>query len=83
MMRQSIAAIPDGLPVSTVAMSDEYDPVTMWLRAHARPFYDRDAHAGPAGGGYGYPRRVPVRTEKRYAGRPTAHAIASAPPRLR
>ncbi|MFD9032892.1 enhanced serine sensitivity protein SseB C-terminal domain-containing protein [Streptomyces sp. NPDC059567] len=44
MMRQSIAAVPDGLPVSTVAMSDEYDPVTMWLRANARPFYDRDAH---------------------------------------
>ncbi|WP_329115646.1 enhanced serine sensitivity protein SseB C-terminal domain-containing protein [Streptomyces sp. NBC_01353] len=44
MMRQSIASVPDGLPVSTVAMSDEYDPVTMWLRANARPFYDRDAH---------------------------------------
>jgi hypothetical protein len=56
MMQQSISAVPDGLPVSTVAMSDEYDPVTMWLRANARPFYDRDAHGGaPAGGGYGYP----------------------------
>nr|MYU47907.1 enhanced serine sensitivity protein SseB [Streptomyces sp. SID7803] len=40
------------LPVSTVAMSDEYDPVAMWLRANARPFYDREAHAAP---GYGYP----------------------------
>ncbi|MFE3015901.1 enhanced serine sensitivity protein SseB C-terminal domain-containing protein [Streptomyces sp. NPDC059256] len=56
MMQQSIAAVPDGLPVSTVAMSDEYNPVTMWLRANARPFYDRDAHgAGPAPVGYGYP----------------------------
>ncbi|MFJ5081989.1 enhanced serine sensitivity protein SseB C-terminal domain-containing protein [Streptomyces sp. NPDC088706] len=60
MMRQSIGAVPDGLPVSTVAMSDEYDPVAMWLRANARPFYDREAHApaGPpptAAPGYGYP----------------------------
>ncbi len=55
MMQQSIASVPDGLPVSTVAMSDEYDPITMWLRANSRPFYDREAH-GPAGvGGYGYP----------------------------
>ncbi|MFJ2112765.1 MULTISPECIES: enhanced serine sensitivity protein SseB C-terminal domain-containing protein [unclassified Streptomyces] len=59
MMRQSVAAVPDGLPVSTVAMSDEYDPVTMWLRAHSRPFYDREAHAAPGSpdrpAGYGYP----------------------------
>lgn len=60
MMQQSIGAVPDGLPVSTVAMSDEYDPVAMWLRANARPFYDREAHAqaGPppaAGSAYGYP----------------------------
>ncbi|MGA6173298.1 enhanced serine sensitivity protein SseB C-terminal domain-containing protein [Streptomyces sp. NPDC012600] len=59
MMRQSIGAVPDGLPVSTVAMSDEYDPVAMWLRANARPFYDREAHAPagppPAAPGYGYP----------------------------
>ena len=59
MMQQSIGAVPDGLPVSTVAMSDEYDPVAMWLRANARPFYDREAHAqaGPppaAGSAYGY-----------------------------
>ncbi|RST18759.1 enhanced serine sensitivity protein SseB [Streptomyces sp. WAC05374] len=61
MMRQSIAAVPDGLPVSTVAMSDEHDPVTMWLRANARPFYDREAHAtAPVvpGTGYGYPPRA-------------------------
>ncbi|MFF8982750.1 enhanced serine sensitivity protein SseB C-terminal domain-containing protein [Streptomyces globisporus] len=60
MMRQSVGAVPDGLPVSTVALSDEYDPVGMWLRANTRPFYDREAHApaGPppaAAPGYGYP----------------------------
>ncbi|MER7184294.1 enhanced serine sensitivity protein SseB C-terminal domain-containing protein, partial [Streptomyces hyaluromycini] len=59
MMQQSIGAVPDGLPVSTVAMTDEYDPVVMWMRATARPFYDREAHAqapvqAPAAG-YGYP----------------------------
>ncbi|MEU4267096.1 enhanced serine sensitivity protein SseB C-terminal domain-containing protein [Streptomyces sp. NPDC026092] len=61
MMRQSVSAVPDGLPVSTVAMSDAYDPVAMWLRANARPFYDRDAHAAPAppAPGYGYPPAVP------------------------
>ncbi|GGW46693.1 enhanced serine sensitivity protein SseB C-terminal domain-containing protein [Streptomyces xantholiticus] len=57
MMQQSVAAVPDGLPVSTVAMSDEYDPITMWMRVNARAFYDRDAHVGApaAGGSYGYP----------------------------
>ncbi|WP_432197577.1 enhanced serine sensitivity protein SseB C-terminal domain-containing protein [Streptomyces sp. bgisy027] len=58
MMLQSIAAVPDGLPVSTVAMSDEDDPIAMWMRASTRPFYDREAHAAPAqapAGGYGYP----------------------------
>ncbi|WP_107081699.1 enhanced serine sensitivity protein SseB C-terminal domain-containing protein [Streptomyces sp. SBT349] len=62
MMRRAIAAIPDGLPVGTVAMADAFDPVAMWLRANARPFYDRDATASPAAGaaarppyGYGYP----------------------------
>ncbi|MFD9501449.1 enhanced serine sensitivity protein SseB C-terminal domain-containing protein [Streptomyces sp. NPDC060035] len=60
MMQQSIGVVPDGLPVSTVSMSDEYDPVAMWLRANSRPFYDREAHApaGPppaAAPGYGYP----------------------------
>ena len=37
MMQQSIGAVPDGLPVSTVAMSDEYDPVAMWMRAERPP----------------------------------------------
>ncbi|MFC8511075.1 enhanced serine sensitivity protein SseB C-terminal domain-containing protein [Streptomyces sp. NPDC057411] len=62
MMRQTVAAVPEGLPVSTVAMSDAYDPVAMWLGAHARPFYDRDAHAAPAAPGapgYGYPPAAP------------------------
>ncbi|MFI7278396.1 enhanced serine sensitivity protein SseB C-terminal domain-containing protein [Streptomyces sp. NPDC049879] len=53
MMLEAIGSVPDGLPVGTVAMADGYDPVAMWLRANARPFYDRDA---PGGGGYGYPR---------------------------
>ncbi|TDC19226.1 enhanced serine sensitivity protein SseB [Streptomyces sp. 8K308] len=61
MMRQAIAAVPEGLPVGTVAMADGYDPVAMWLRANARPFYDRDAPAAHDPGslrqhGYGYPR---------------------------
>ncbi|MFJ1898169.1 enhanced serine sensitivity protein SseB C-terminal domain-containing protein [Streptomyces sp. NPDC088115] len=61
MMQQSVSAVPEGLPVSTVAMSDEYDPVAMWLRGNSRPFYDRESHA-PAGRsgvvapGYGYPQ---------------------------
>ncbi|MDG4861467.1 enhanced serine sensitivity protein SseB C-terminal domain-containing protein [Streptomyces sp. T-3] len=60
MMQQSIAAVPDGLPVSTVAMFDEFDPVAMWLRANSRPFYDREAHGAPApAGGYGYPPPAP------------------------
>jgi hypothetical protein len=57
MMQQSIGAVPEGLPVSTVVMTDDYDPVVMWMRANARPFYDREAHAAPApaaGPGYGY-----------------------------
>jgi hypothetical protein len=45
MMERSAAAVPEGLPVSTVSMADDHDPVTMWLRAHGRPFFDREAHA--------------------------------------
>lgn len=61
MMGQSVAAAPEGLPVSSVAMSDDYDPVAMWLRRNSRPFFDRDVHAGAAPGsvpgfGYGSPR---------------------------
>ncbi len=65
MMGQSIGAVPDGLPVSTVALSDEYDPVALWMRANSRPFFDREGYAaGPGAGavpgagpapGYGYP----------------------------
>ncbi|MFF2654100.1 enhanced serine sensitivity protein SseB C-terminal domain-containing protein [Streptomyces sp. NPDC058045] len=59
MMQQSIAAVPEGLPVSTVALADEHDPVALWLRARGRPFYDREAQASPAQAapvpGYGYP----------------------------
>ena len=58
MMRQSISVVPEGLPVSSVAMSDDYDPVAMWLRRQSRPFFDRDGQGvGAAQGfGYGYPR---------------------------
>jgi hypothetical protein len=62
MMRESVAAVPEGLPVSSVAMSDDFDPVAMWLRRNSRPFFDRDvpaAHAAQQAGpgqGYGYPR---------------------------
>ncbi|MEU0255978.1 enhanced serine sensitivity protein SseB C-terminal domain-containing protein [Streptomyces sp. NPDC006184] len=67
MMQQSVGAVPEGLPVSTVVMTDGYDPVVMWMRANARPFYDREAHATapppppppplqvPPATGYGYP----------------------------
>ncbi|GAB2614255.1 enhanced serine sensitivity protein SseB C-terminal domain-containing protein [Streptomyces capparidis] len=43
MMQRSVVAAPEGLPVSTVVMADEYDPVVMWMRAVQRPFFDRDA----------------------------------------
>ncbi|MEE1927380.1 enhanced serine sensitivity protein SseB C-terminal domain-containing protein [Streptomyces sp. TRM 70351] len=62
MVRDAAGAVPEGLPLATVAMSDAHDPVAMWLRAHARPFFDRDAQAtapvaAPAPApGYGYPR---------------------------
>lgn len=63
MMQRSVGAVPDGLPVSTVTMTDDHDPVVLWMRAQARPFYDREAHvpalpAAPAqapAAGYGYP----------------------------
>jgi len=62
MMTESVAAVPEGLPVSSVAMSDDYDPVAMWLRRNSRPFFDRDVPAAQTtqnaapGHGYGYPR---------------------------
>lgn len=46
MVHQSVGVVPDGLPVSSVAMADDYDPVAMWLRANSRPFFDRDVQAG-------------------------------------
>ncbi len=57
MMRQAVGVVPDGLPVSTVAMADAYDPVAMWMQANSRPFFDRDLY-GPTPAptaGYGYP----------------------------
>lgn len=47
MMQQAIASTPEGLPVSTVAMADDYDPVAMWMRAYQRPFYDRTLASQP------------------------------------
>lgn len=55
MMRQAIGAAPEGLPVSTVALSDEYDPVGMWMRVHARPFYGHEVAPQVPLAGYGYP----------------------------
>ncbi|GGO92926.1 enhanced serine sensitivity protein SseB C-terminal domain-containing protein [Wenjunlia tyrosinilytica] len=48
MVQHALGAAPEGLPVSTVAMADEYDPVAMWMRAHQRPFFDRDGFGGGA-----------------------------------
>ncbi|WP_395294300.1 enhanced serine sensitivity protein SseB C-terminal domain-containing protein [Kitasatospora hibisci] len=53
LMQRAIAVAPEGLAVSTVAMGDEYDPVALWMRANARPFYDREA------GGQGRPATGP------------------------
>jgi hypothetical protein len=47
MMQQAVPGVPEGLPVSTVAMSDPHDPVAMWLRANAQPIFDRDAFSSP------------------------------------
>jgi hypothetical protein len=35
-------------------MADGYDPVAQWLRAHAQPFFDRDAAPGPPSWGPRY-----------------------------
>ncbi|HEY5835537.1 enhanced serine sensitivity protein SseB C-terminal domain-containing protein, partial [Streptomyces sp.] len=53
MMRQALGGVPEGLAVSTVAMSDDYDPVAMWMRVAAQPFFDREAYGGGGGGGGG------------------------------
>ncbi|MFE4975861.1 enhanced serine sensitivity protein SseB C-terminal domain-containing protein [Kitasatospora sp. NPDC056651] len=49
LMQRAIGVAPEGLAVSTVAMSDEYDPVALWMRANARPFFDREAGRPPTG----------------------------------
>ncbi|MEU6344201.1 enhanced serine sensitivity protein SseB C-terminal domain-containing protein [Streptomyces sp. NPDC046977] len=51
MMQSALPAVPQGLPVAAVALADEYDPVGMWMRSAAQPFYDRDAHVGGGGAG--------------------------------
>lgn len=56
MMEQSLPAAPAGLPVSTVAMADDFDPVAMWMRVYARPVYDREGYgAGTVPGGVNAP----------------------------
>ena len=52
MMRHALPGAPEGVAVSTVAMSDPFDPVALWLQVRALPFFDRPV----TGGGYGYPR---------------------------
>ncbi len=47
MMQHCLGGAPEGLPISTVVMADEYDQVAMWMRAYQRPFFDRDAFAAP------------------------------------
>ncbi|GAA1975252.1 enhanced serine sensitivity protein SseB C-terminal domain-containing protein [Kitasatospora viridis] len=59
LMQRAIGQAPHGLAVSTVAMSDDFDPVALWMRANSRPFYHREATPPPAvpsyPTGYGYP----------------------------
>lgn len=55
LVQRAAAVAPEGLAVSTVAMADEFDPVAMWLRANARPFFDRDAGYGQASQAAPYP----------------------------
>ncbi|MDH6116278.1 hypothetical protein ABH930_000677 [Kitasatospora sp. GAS204A] len=43
LMQRAIAQAPPGLAVSTVAMSDDLDPVALWMRANTRPFFHREA----------------------------------------
>ena len=75
MMRQSIGAVPDGLSVSTVALFDEHDPVAMWLRACARPFYDREGNgAAPPGAPQGWePPPAPAQPPPPGYGYPPPH----------
>ncbi|WSL80786.1 enhanced serine sensitivity protein SseB C-terminal domain-containing protein [Kitasatospora sp. NBC_01266] len=47
LMQRAIAQAPPGLAVSTVAMSDDHDPVALWMRANTRPFYHREATPSP------------------------------------
>ena len=55
MMEQALPTAPEGVDVSTVAMSDPYDPVALWLRTRAVPFFDRESAGRPA---YGYPQAL-------------------------
>ncbi|MER5637608.1 enhanced serine sensitivity protein SseB C-terminal domain-containing protein [Kitasatospora sp. NPDC002227] len=52
LVQRALGHAPEGLSVSTVLLADDYDPVALWMRAQARPFYDREAAPRP---GYGWP----------------------------
>ncbi|WP_441251570.1 enhanced serine sensitivity protein SseB C-terminal domain-containing protein [Kitasatospora sp. McL0602] len=52
LVQRALVHAPEGLAVSTVLLADDYDPVAVWMRAHARPFFDREARQG----GYGWPQ---------------------------
>ncbi|GAA3052435.1 enhanced serine sensitivity protein SseB C-terminal domain-containing protein [Kitasatospora albolonga] len=50
LVQRAVAHAPAGLAVSTVLLADELDPVAMWLRAFARPFFDRESANHPPQG---------------------------------
>ncbi|AUG79760.1 hypothetical protein CFP65_5047 [Kitasatospora sp. MMS16-BH015] len=51
LVHRALGHAPEGLAVSTVLLADDLDPVALWMRACARPFFDREAPYGqlPAG----------------------------------
>jgi hypothetical protein len=78
LMQRAIAVAPEGLAVSTVAMADEYDPVALWMRANARPFFDREAGRPPVGP---YPTAAPPYPGQPVPGQPTpGWAYGTQPP---
>ncbi|WP_405019276.1 enhanced serine sensitivity protein SseB C-terminal domain-containing protein [Kitasatospora sp. NBC_00070] len=50
LVQRAVPQTPAGLPVSTVVLADDWDPVALWMRAFARPFFDREARPHPAQG---------------------------------
>ncbi len=74
MMQQAVSGAPAGLAVSTVAMSDEYDQVALWMRYTARPFYDRDLY------GATQPMTAPMPQQQPGWGRPAPYGAPQPPP---